>query len=328
MGAFKYWAGKLPRLVRRQAPLFTGAGILIGFLVAATITLVVYLYDRRIEEASRSAVNLSYVISYHTDRSFQTVSLALSDVVERLQNAGVNSTAELESLGESKDIQAVLRNRAAETASIDSLFIVGVNGMIGGRFRYGVSGNEYMAYLRDAAPGSVYLSTPFQNMGTWLASFSKRISARDGAFLGAVTSIVKLSTFNDLFDKVVFGEHGSLFIFRTDGALVAWYPHSEMAFGSNFGDSGLFTDVISKHRDGVLRQKNGFDGVDRMFAVADSPHFPVAVVVAVSMNDIMADWFRQTEALAFAVGVIVLSIIAGARQARGSNRSTFRRSRT
>src|SRR5208283_1798152 len=129
--AFRYWAGKLPRLVRRQAPLFTGAAILMGFVVAATITLVVYLYDRRIEEASRSAVNLSYVISYHTNSSLQTVSSAVSDVVERLQNSGVNSTADLESLGESKDIQAVLRIRAAETTSIDGLFIVGVNGMIG-----------------------------------------------------------------------------------------------------------------------------------------------------------------------------------------------------
>ncbi len=60
-----------------------------------------------------------------------------------------------------------------------------------------------------------------------------------------------------------------------------------------------------------LRQESGFDGMDRMFAVANSPHFPVAVVVAVSMNDIVADWVRQTEGLALAAGVIALSIIAG-----------------
>ncbi|MGD1037144.1 MAG: EAL domain-containing protein [Roseiarcus sp.] len=309
--AFEYWPGKLSRLVRRQAPLFTGAGVLIGLVVAGTITLVVYLYDRGIEQASSSAVNLSHVISYHTNRSLQPVSLAVSDVVERLRNAGVNSIADLESVGESKDIQAMLRNRAAETPSIDSLFIVGVNGTIGGRFPYGVSDSECMAYLRDAAPGSVYVSTPFQSMGTWLVSFSKRISARDGAFLGAVTGLVNLATFNDLFDKVVFGEHRSLFILRTDGALVAWYPQGEMAFGSNVGDGRLFKDFISKRRDGVLRQKNGFGGMDRMLAVANSPNFPVAAVVAVSMNDIVADWVRQTEGLAFAAGVIVLSIIAG-----------------
>ena len=91
----------------------SAAGILMAFVVAATVTLVVdFLYDRGIEEASRSAANLSYVISYQANRSLQTVSLAVSDVVERLQNAGVNSTADLESLGEGKDIQAMLRDRA------------------------------------------------------------------------------------------------------------------------------------------------------------------------------------------------------------------------
>ena len=309
--AFKYWPGKLSRLLRRQAPLFIGAGVLIGLVVAGTITLVLYLYDRGAEQATSSAVNLSYVISYHTNRSLQSVSLAVSDVVERLRYAGVNSISDLQSVGESKDVQAMLRNRATETPSIDGLFIVGVNGAIGAHLPYGVSESEYMDYLRDAAPGSVYLSTPFQSMGTWRVGFSKRISARDGAFLGAVTGLVNLATFNALFDKVVFGEHGSLFILRTDGALVAWYPQSEMAFGSNVSGGRLLKDFISKHRDGVLRQKNGFDGMDRMFAVANSPNFPVATVVAVSMNDIVADWVRQTEGLAFAAGVIVFSIIAG-----------------
>ena len=311
MRGFKYWAGKLPRLARRQAPLFIGAGILMAFVVAASVTLVVYLYDRGIEEASRSAANLSYVISYQANRSLQTVSLAVSDVVESLRNAGVNSTADLKSLGEGKDIQAMLRNRAAASTSIDRLFIVGVNGMIGGRLPDGFSGSESMDYLRDAAPGSVYLSTPLQSMGTWLVSFSKRISARDGAFLGVVAGIVNLTTFDERFDKVMLGEHGSIFIFRTDGQPIAWYPQSEMGLGFKVGDSGLFTDYFSKHRDGVLRQENGYDGTDRLFAVAHSPNFPVAAVVAVSLNDIVADWVRQTEGLAFAAGVIVLSIIAG-----------------
>ena len=311
MREFKYWVGKLPRLLRRQAPLFIGAGILMAFVAAATITLVVYLYDRGIEEASRSAANLSNVISYNTNRSLQSVSLAVSDVVERLRNAGVNSIADMQSLGESKDIQAMLRNRAAESTSIDGLFIVGGNGTIGDPSPYGFSGSEYLDYLRDAAPGSVYVSTPFQSMGTWLVSFSKRISARDGAFLGAVAGIVNLATFDDLFDKVMFGEHGSLFIFRTDGALVAWHPQSEMGVGSKLGDSGVFTDFFSTHRDGVVRREIGFDGMDRIFAVANSPNFPVAAVVAVSMNDVVADWVGQTEGLAFAAGVIVLSIIAG-----------------
>ena len=48
-----------------------------------------------------------------------------------------------------------------------------------------------------------------------------------------------------------------------------------------------------------------------MFSVVHSPKFPVAAVVAVAMNDVVANWLPQAEALALGVAVIVLAIAFG-----------------
>src|SRR6202453_2266188 len=93
--AFVHWPGKVSRLVRRQAALFIGACVLIGFVLAGMVALDVYLHDLQIQEGARSAQSLSYILSDQTDRSLQSVFSTVSRVVDRLQGDGVGSVAVL-----------------------------------------------------------------------------------------------------------------------------------------------------------------------------------------------------------------------------------------
>ena len=174
-------------------------------------------------------------------------------------------------------------------------------------------GQDHLDSLRNASADAVYVSTPFQSTasGTWQLSLSKRVSASDGSFLGVVTGVVKLASFDDVLEKVALGAHASVSIFRQDGTIVACFPQREIAFGADIAKSDLYTRFISQKLDGVTRQTSVVDGVDRMFAVVHSPNFPVVSVVAVAINDILADWLYQAEALAFGAAVIVLAIAFG-----------------
>ena len=89
------------------------------------------------------------------------------------------------------------------------------------------------------------MSTPFQSTvsGTWQLSLSKRVSASDGSFLGVVTGVVKLASFEDVLEKVALGEHASVSIFREDGSIIACFPQREIAFGADIADSDLYTRV-------------------------------------------------------------------------------------
>ena len=74
-----------------------------------------------------------------------------------------------------------------------------------------IAGTEYMATLRSVRPGGAFTCpSPFESyqFHTWMVNFSRRVSAPDGAFLGAVAGIVKLSSFSDLFDKVNLQSQG------------------------------------------------------------------------------------------------------------------------
>jgi diguanylate cyclase (GGDEF)-like protein len=293
--------------------------VLIGFVVAGIAVLDVYLHDLMVQEGARSVRNISYVLSDQTDRSLQSVSSAVSKVVERLQGDGVGSVAALESAVGAKDIQTVLHDRLSEDRSLDSIFIVGADGKIGNpdseRFMSiaELHGEDYLESLRQASPDAVYVSTPFQSTvtGTWQLSLAKRVSARDGSFLGVVSGVVKLAPFEDILEKVALGEHASVSILREDGSIIACFPQSEIALASHSATSDFYKQFISEKLDGVTRRTSLFGGDERMSAVVHSLKFPVVSVVAMAMNDVLANWLLQVEALAFGAAVIVLAIASG-----------------
>lgn len=316
----KHWPGKVARLVWRQAYLFIGAGVLIGFVLAGMVALDVYLRDLQVEEGSRTARNLSYILADQTDRSLQSVLSTVSKIVERLQGERLGSVDALKSAAGAKDVQALLRDRLSEDPSLDSVFIVGADGKIGNADPERpmsiaeLHGQDDLDSLRQASSDAVHVSTPFQSTtaGTWQLSLSKRVSASDGSFLGVVSGVVRLAPFEDLLEKVALGAHGSLSVFREDGSVIACLPQREIAFNSDIAGRGLYARFISKRLDGVTRQTSAVDGVDRMLAIVHSRKFPVVSVVAVAMNDIVANWLHQAEALAFGAAVIVLAIAFGA----------------
>ena len=213
----------------------------------------------------------------------------------------------------------MLRERLAEDPSLDSVFIVGADGKIGSPDRAPLvniaelHGQDHLESLRNASSDAVYVSTPFQTTasGTWQLSLSKRVSASDGSFLGLVNGVVELASFDDVLAKVALGEHASVSIFRDDGSIIACSPQREIAFGADIADSDVYARLIAQKLDGVARQTSAVDGVDRLFAVVHSRNFPVASVVAVAMNDVLAGWLHQAEALAFGAAVIVLAIAFG-----------------
>ena len=159
----------------------------------------------------------------------------------------------------------------------------------------------------------VYVSTPFQSTtaSTWQLSLSKRVAARDGSFLGVVTGVVKLPSFDDVLEKVALGRRVAVSVFQRDGTIIACFPQREFALGANDVDSSLRSHLSGQEPDGVVRQTSEIDRVDRLFAIVHSTHFPVVSVVAVAMDDFLAAWLHQAEALAFAATVIVLTIAMG-----------------
>jgi len=313
------FAGVL-RLAARQAPLLVGAVVVAATIATGAVALANYLYDRQVREASDTIVSLSYIVSDHAGRSMQVVRQSVSKVAEALEARKPTSPAALETLADAVDIRSTLDSVLADDPFLDKMFVISADGRADSRASVDmippelIADQAYMKSLRASGPGGFYLSSPFQihAFHSWMLNFSVRISSPDGTFLGAAAGIVKLSSFSQLFDKLNLLANGSISLFSRDGRLLTWTPQSQVPFGSSLAGTALYQDFVLPRVDGVTRVESPVDGVERLVAVANAPDFPVSVVAAISMPDVVSGWRRQASWLTALAGLAIAAILAGA----------------
>ncbi len=311
--------GKLAQAFRRQYSLILGAVLLVFILAAGTAAFTTYLKARQIDNSSRAAKSLATILADETDRSIQSVSLIIARAAARLEAAGVDSPASLDQAASAMEFRAFLHDSVAEDGSLDTIYVESAPTSADERSHprltlTDIHVRDQLSALEDAQPDAIHLSSPFRSRttGAWQLSLAKRVSAKNGGFLGIVSGVVNLSSFTDLLGKLALGEHASVSVIRGDGEIIACYPRRELTLGSEIGDTPIFKDLIAKKRDGVTRQISDVDHIERMFTVVNSGRFPVASVVAVAMDDVLAAWRFQADTLEFGAAVIVAVILLGA----------------
>ena len=311
--------GKLSQAFRRQYPLILGALLLVVILIVATAAFTAYLKATQINDSSRAAKSLATILADETDRSIQSVSLIIARVAARLESAGVDTPASFDQAASTTEFRAFLHDSVADDGSLDGIYaesaqIPADNGYDARLTLTDIHARDQLSALEHAQPDAIYLSSPFRSRttGAWQLSLTKRVSAKNGHFLGIVSGVINLSSFTDLLGKLALGEHASVSVIRDDGEIIACYPTRELTLGSEIGDTPIFESLISKKRNGVTRQVSDVDHIERMFVVVNSDRFPVASVVALAMDDVLAAWRFQAEILEFGAAVIVAVILLGA----------------
>ena len=99
---------------------------------------------------------------------------------------------------------------------------------------------------------------------------------------------------------------------RADGAIVDRVPAADLTSGRDIAADGLDAQSVSRRSEGVTEGVSAIDGEQRLFAVANLPHFPLAVVAAVAASDWYAGWLRQLEWIALRTAAVAALIAVGA----------------
>ncbi len=310
MNAFLSFPGKLSRLARRQALLFIAAIVLIGIVLAGGTWLADFLHDRQIGESAENAKTVSFVLAQEIDHSLQSVSYSVSRVVERLQSAKPASVADLNSLATDKQVGRFVADQTAEEPRTDGIAIAGADEGASVEQR---ASRAFMARLESVQPADVLVSSPLESTTSSKGiKVSKRVSSATGAFLGAVTATVKQEAIDDLLQRFILGKHGSIALYRTDGAMMTRVPAVDLMLGKDITETPVYKQFISVGRDGVTQTTSAIDGVNRIFSIAKLPHFPLATVVTVATSDALANWQTQSHWIAYGAFVLVILIAAGA----------------
>jgi PAS domain S-box-containing protein len=293
----------------------TGAVLVFALLAGATWVVL----DRRTADlaaAEHENDSLSAALAEQTSRTFGAVDFLLSGLLERIHAAGVTSPEALAATMGTNGMQRMLRDQVLGLGQIDVVSVVAANGRLINFSRQWpvletmLADRDYFRSLRDDPSLDRFIGVPVASRGTGLMTIylARRISAPDGRFLGAVLGSVRLDYFIQLYRAVSQDQGQTVGLRRRDGALLARYPDPGTS-----RQSGPDPETFAAAQAGIQLSHSlsasRIDGKLRLRTTRALVDFPLVVVVARDEAAILADWRRQTFAIAVGTALSALALI-------------------
>jgi hypothetical protein len=226
--------------------------LLIGAVIAATAGLLSNLYNRELVENERRLESLALVLAEQIDRSFQSIELIQTAVIERMQSLGIASVEDLERQMSDYDTHQRLKDRISALPHISAIVLTNPQGKL---INFSRSWPIPSLKVPDQDPSEVFKSDPQLTffvgkplrgpaIKNWVVPIARKFTGPNGEFLGVVLGIVELQYFEQFFKAIAIAPNGSIALFRHDGTLLARYPHQESSVGQSFSHSGLFANAL------------------------------------------------------------------------------------
>ncbi len=275
------------------------------------------------EQALQSSSNLIAAVAQDISRSIELYDLSLHAVIDGLARDDLQQVSpELQ--------QLILFDRAATSRHLGGIRVLDERGAVirdsePAILRQGSNaGYEHFLVHVGRPSDGLHISAPFRNFasGEDEIALSRRLSHPDGSFAGVVVGTLKSSYLRSLFERFGLGPNGSINLFRRDGTLLMRAPYVPEQIGRSLAGSRVFQRYLTASA-GVFTGASSLDGVDRVYNFAHIEGLPLILSVALSVDDILADWRARALviggvllALSFALAVFGL-LLAGELRRRG-----------
>ena len=274
--------------------------LLIGAVIAATAGLLLNLRDRELAASERTLERLALVLAEQIDRSFQSIELIQTAVVERIQSLGIASAEEYERQMSGYDTHQHLKDRISALPHINAVVLTDTQGKL---INFSRSWPVPSLNVPDQDPSEAFKSDPHLTSfvgkplrspatGNWLVPIARKLTGPNGEFLGVVTGVMELQYFEQIFEAVAITPNDSIALFRRDGTLLARYPRPETAIGQSISQSRVFAHVLSQSDHGTIRQIGSIDGKERLISARSLGHYPIVVVATTTVAAALANWER------------------------------------
>ena len=144
----------------------------------------------------------------------------------------------------------------------------------------------------------------------WCISFSRRISGPNGEFAGLAAGALRLSYFNELFQRLDIGHDSSINLFNTDGQLLVRQPSREQdpLIGTYYTERPNFKRILSE-QSGNFTARSHSSGKPRMFTFARVAQLPLIVLVVHSADEVFQSWRRTAILVSVATGGLCVGIL-------------------
>jgi PAS domain S-box-containing protein len=316
------------RLPSRRVAAIGGATLGLCVLAAAVFGLAASR-GLVLLERERELSNLSVVLSEQTARAVHAADVVLQSV---RQSAGRGLPSPAFS-------HALLSQAALEVPQIRAL---GLFDAAGGRV---ADSRAYPAPPRSAADRAYFAAHRHERAGDdrlfvddpvlsrtdgrWLITLSRRIDGPDGVFAGVAAAGVDPSYFTQVFQAINLGTGAEIALIRLPGTLVAQEPPRPSALGRpDPALASLLEDLGPAPR--LRRGAASADGRPTLVAVHRVGDYPLAVMVAARMDEVLAPWRLIAAVVAAATGLFLalLALVVASIRRQGRREERFARARS
>jgi diguanylate cyclase (GGDEF)-like protein len=300
--------GGAATVTRRPEAVVVISVALAGAVLAICVLVLLQMRQDAAQRAQDAATNLLLLVERDTARNLEIYDLSLQAVIDGLKQPGIDTLP-------STIRQMVLFDRSATAQYVGSIFVVDAAGNV----RYdsrsvpprpmNIADRDYFTVHRNSPNVGLYVSQPYvprMPPHSPCIALSRRLSNPDGSFAGIVVGTMRLEYFHSLFDGVNLGPNGSMALMLADGTMLMRRPYDADIVGRSLVNTSNYTRFTEAPK-GSFYGTAAIDGVERWYAFSHVTRFPLIYDVALSTEDIYAQWRRR--AWIFGAIVAILDVI-------------------
>ncbi len=282
------------------------------FLVGLEVSRVVTQYSEVIANARKDTANLTGSLIQHAELTFRTADAILLGAVERLEDETLDATGR-------NRLKSWFARQVQNSTQFVGFGIVDSGGaMIVNTFdvkeQANFSDRDYFVYHSQHDDNKLRIGRPVRGRSSdvWVIPVSRRFNKADGTFGGVAVAAINPRYFQDIYDRLELGNNSAVVLATTAGTLLVRRPFVEANIGRDMTPTHIFAR-LQEAPSGSLEIKASIDGVTRYNSYEKGNTYPIFVVVAQNMAELLAPWRANTtrrliETLAITCSILLMGV--------------------
>jgi diguanylate cyclase (GGDEF)-like protein len=144
--------------------------------------------------------------------------------------------------------------------------------------------------------------------GEWIITVSRRVDRADGSFAGVAVAAIGLQHFKDFYGSFDIGVGGTIFLALDNGALLVRRAQDETTNRQNIADGPVFREYRANGPVGTAMLTARADRIERLYSYRHVDGYPLLVAIALSKQEILANWRADTWRNGAALAVLVAAL--------------------
>jgi len=287
-----------------------GMAVAVGMVVLGAIVLLDGRRDAW-KQSEQAVDNLATALERDIARNILVYDLSLQGAIEALRLPGIDEISpELR--------QAAIFDRAASADYLGSLLVLDAVGTVVADSTavqphpLSFADRDYFRVHQEQADAGLYVSHPFRSRlrgGDPSVAISRRRPDVAGQFAGIVVGTMRLAYFQSLFERLNLGAGGAVLLLRTDGQVIARRPLRDVDIGRDLSGTSVFRQYGTASS-GRFMDTSGLDGTRRAYTFRHIGSLPLILSVAVSVDDLYAQWWHKAWEIGLILTVLCVATVA------------------